>query len=68
MTGEPMKPLSQVRSWVDLLSDETGQITTEWVLVTGTIVFPICLAANEMITMLDSYFYRIAGVVALPFP
>ena len=41
---------------------------TEWVLVTAVVVMPLIMLVPTMMWMIDVYFYRIAQVVALPFP
>jgi len=56
------------RSLEELLRDSSGQLMTEWTLVTAAVVISFGLLAPAMIHMLDIYFYRIAGVIALPFP
>lgn len=48
--------------------DTTGQLATEWILVTAVVVLPIILFIPTMLEMLNSYFNRVAGFVALPFP
>jgi hypothetical protein len=48
--------------------DTTGQLATEWILVTAVVVLPIILFIPTMLEILNSYFNRVAGFVALPFP
>ncbi len=57
-----------VRRAVDLGRDESGQMTVEWVLVTTLVIIPIGMTIPGIIYMLDLYFYRVAGVISLPFP
>jgi hypothetical protein len=63
-----MKTLSRPRSLHALASDTQGQLMTEWVLVTAVVVMPLIMLVPTMLWMIDLYFYRIAKVVALPFP
>ena len=63
-----MKPLSSSRHISELNRDTAGQLATEWMLVTAFVVIPVILLIPLMLEMLSSYFYRIAGVVSLPFP
>lgn len=48
--------------------DETGQMTVEWILLTTLVIIPIGMTIPGIIYMLDLYFYRVAGVISLPFP
>jgi hypothetical protein len=41
---------------------------TEWTLLTAAVIIPFMLLVPGIIRMLDIYFYRIAGVLTLPFP
>ncbi len=52
----------------ELLSDDSGQLITEWVLVTATVVIPFGLLGTGAINMIEIYFYRVAGTICLPFP
>ena len=60
--------LATSRSIRELAADTSGQLVTEWALVTATVVIPLGSLGAVMIRMLDVYFYRFAGVIALPFP
>ena len=60
--------LLRARSLGELAADTSGQLVTEWALVTATVVIPLGSLGLVMIRMLDVYFYRFAGVIALPFP
>ena len=62
------KPLSAPRPLNELNRDATGQLATEWLLVTAFVVIPFIMLIPTMLEMLNSYFNRIAGFVALPFP
>lgn len=62
------KPLLAPRPLDELNRDATGQLATEWLLVTAFVVIPFIMLIPTMLEMLDSYFNRIAGFVALPFP
>ena len=62
------RPLSTVRDWREILDDESGQLVTEWMLVTVLVVIPFGLLGSSMLGMLRYYYYRITGVVTLPFP
>ncbi len=63
-----MKLRRLVRALKRLPRDTRGQLVTEWALVTATVVVPIGLLGPVMISMLYTYFYRVAGTIALPFP
>lgn len=63
-----MRPLSHPRPLRELADETSGQLITEWVLLTAAIVIPLLLAIPTAIGMIRSYFYRIADVVCLPFP
>jgi hypothetical protein len=52
----------------ELGPDESGQLTAEWVLLTGTVIIPLGMLGPVLISTLVAYFYRIAGTIALPFP
>jgi hypothetical protein len=43
-------------------------MVVEWVLVTIVAVLPFALMVPVALQMLRVYFYRIAGVLCLPFP
>jgi hypothetical protein len=61
-------PLSTPRSLADLPADCEGQLATEWALITVTIIVPIMALVPTMLGMIQSYFYRVAEVICLPFP
>ena len=52
----------------DLPGDVSGQLLTEWVLLTATIILPLAATYPVLLGMLKTYFYRIAGTISLPFP
>ena len=52
----------------ELANDSAGQLITEWTLLTATVVIPLGLLGTVIINVLEIYFYRNAGVIALPFP
>ena len=56
------------RKMTDLVRDDSGQLLTEWVLVTTFVVLPLGATAPWMLQMIDAYFYRITGAITLPFP
>ena len=61
-------PMSDPRPLSDLEDDATGQLATEWVLVTSVIVIPIILLIPWMLAIITAYWYRIAEVISFPFP
>jgi hypothetical protein len=63
-----MQALSAPRPLDELDGDASGQMVTEWVLVTIVVVIPIILLIPTMLWTVSVYFYRIAEVVSLPFP
>ncbi len=63
-----MKPLSRPRSLKHLRRDTKGQAATEWLLVTAFGVLPLVAMIPVMLEMIDVYFYRVAEVIANPFP
>jgi len=63
-----MSVLSEPRPIAELNEDEFGQMTTEWVLVTTLVVIPLGMTIPGIVHMFYLYFYRIAGVISLPFP
>ena len=60
--------LEEPRGLAELPGDASGQLTTEWVLVTTFVVMPMVLLIPVLLGMIRLYFYRIAEVVHLPFP
>ncbi len=60
--------LSSPRGLVELGDDSNGQLVTEWVLVLGFAVMPMILLIPTFLGIIQTYFYRIAEVVGLPFP
>lgn len=63
-----MAPLSDPRPLGELDDDATGQLATEWVLVTSVIVIPIILLIPWMLAIITAYWSRIAEVICFPFP
>ncbi len=66
--SDDQRVLEARRSLVDLSHDVTGQLVTEWVLLTAFVVMPMILVIPTLLGMIRTYFYRIAEVVHLPFP
>ena len=60
--------LEERRALVELSDDVSGQLVTEWVLVTAFVVMPMILLIPTLLGMIRLYFYRTAEVVHLPFP
>ena len=60
--------LSSPRSLNDLPGDASGQMVTEWMLVTSVIVIPLVLLVPTLLGWINIYFYRVAEVISLPFP
>ena len=56
------------RSPAELGDDASGQLVVEWALLAATVIMPFGLLAPTMIDMITTYYYRIAGLVSLPFP
>ncbi len=56
------------RSLAELGDDTTGQLVVEWALLVATVIMPFGLLAPTMIDMITTYYYRIAGLISLPFP
>lgn len=52
----------------ELGADETGQMTVEWIMVTGFVILPLGMTVPGIMYMYYLYFYRVAGVIAFPFP
>lgn len=63
-----MKLFSVPRDLRELDLDESGQLTVEWILLTAAVILPFVLTIPGIISMLRTYFYRIAGVISCPFP
>ena len=63
-----MEPMSDPRPLVDLEDDASGQLATEWILVTSVVVVPIILLIPYMLSIVKTYWYRIAEVISFPFP
>ncbi len=60
--------LEEPRALSELSDDTTGQLTTEWVLVTTFLVMPMVMLIPALLGMIRLYFYRTAELVGLPFP
>ena len=56
------------RSPAELGDDDSGQLVVEWALLAATVIMPFGLLAPTMIDMITTYYYRIAGLISLPFP
>lgn len=52
----------------ELGADDTGQAVTEWTILTATVVLPLSWVGWTSVQMLNIYFYRVAGLISLPFP
>lgn len=66
--GDDRRRRKEARGLGELPADSSGQLTTEWVLVTTLVVMPIVLLIPVLLGMTRLYFLRIAEVVHLPFP
>ena len=62
------RPLSEPRDLDELAGDESGQLLVEWVLLVGTVILPLSFLATGSLYMMKAYFYRITGILCLPFP
>ena len=62
------RPLTDPREVGELHDDESGQLLVEWILLVGTIILPLSFLATGALYMMKDYFYRITGVLCLPFP
>ena len=63
-----MAPLTEPRRLSELRGESSGQLVTEWVLVTAVIVIPLILTVPRMLETIRTYFYRTAEVICFPFP
>lgn len=63
-----MRTLGAPRSTEELHADESGQLAVEWLLLTALVVLPFGALLPGILDMLRAYFYRVAGVISLPFP
>ena len=63
-----MRPLTEPRYLHELEDDTTGQLATEWALLTGAVIVPLMLLVPTMLAMIKVYFYRGSEVICLPFP
>ena len=52
----------------ELPSDSSGQLITEWVLLTAIVIVPLILLVPLSLSMIHVYFYRVAEIVSGPFP
>ena len=52
--------------WRVLPSDDRGQASVEYLLVTAAVTLPIAAMTPTFIQMITGLYYRIAAVVALP--
>jgi len=67
-TSRPGREASVLRrSLGEVFRDEGGQLTTEWTLLVATVIVPIGLLGNGMLSILKIYFYRVTGTIAIPF-
>ena len=64
MSTPPKSP----RPLRELPADTTGQLVTEWVLLTATVIVPLILLVPWSLAMIHVYFYRVAEIVSGPFP
>ena len=62
------RPFSEPRPTEELDRDESGQLAVEWILLTALVILPFGMMLPGILSMLQAYFYRIAGVISLPFP
>ncbi len=56
------------RDWREVFSDESGQATTETLLLLGAVVIPLAGGAYMWIDITRHLFSRNAKYLALPFP
>ena len=63
-----MRPLSSPRPLQGIVDESSGQLATEWVLLTATVVIPVIALMPQMIHMIYSYYQRITEVISIPFP
>ena len=56
------------RDWREVFSDESGQATTETLLILGAVVIPLAGGAYMWIDITRHLFSRNAKYLALPFP
>ena len=56
------------RDPVEVVAEERGILTVEWVLVTAAFILPVAAALPTMLYILKVYYYRVAGIISLPFP
>ncbi|MCH1570161.1 MAG: hypothetical protein L7S64_02370, partial [Longimicrobiales bacterium] len=66
--GERKGVLNSRRHLTDLSEESSGQLATEWVLVTAFAVMPMVLTIPYLLGIIRGYFHRIAEVVGSPFP
>ena len=66
--GAPQGVLNSRRPLSDLSEESSGQLATEWVLVTAFVVLPMILTIPYLLGIIGTYFHRIADVVGSPFP
>lgn len=55
------------RNPIELIGDEQGQLSVEYVLGLLAFVIPMFALAPVIFDQIYAYFYQIAGLVALPF-
>ncbi len=58
----------QRRSCQEIHADRSGQMAVEWVLVTTVVLIPLGMLVPLILQMIQTYFYRVAGVMCFPFP
>ena len=62
------RTLSEPRPVTDLEADTSGQLATEWVMVTAAVVIPLLLLIPYFLGMINVYFSRVAEVISSLFP
>lgn len=60
--------MAERRDPVEILTDDSGTLTTEWLLVAAGFTIPLLAAVPALLHVVYMYFYRIIGVISLPFP
>jgi hypothetical protein len=60
--------MAERRDPSEILTDDAGTLTTEWLLVAAGFTIPLLAAVPLLLHVVFMYFYRIIGVISLPFP
>jgi len=62
---EETNRISRLRA---LAKDERGALMTDWVLLTIATVFPGAYVSYLAQEMVRAFFFRLTGIITLPFP